>query len=133
MRNRRSLELAKDSKLFYFYRVFRKLHQPTVSQAALHPGYSISKYRLRYCRSDGSAQYWRDGDIQSLLGATVIFFFRPEIGRLRMISDGPTYEQALSESVEPSQKIEPFKENVENIKELYNNIQNEINRLKEGN
>jgi hypothetical protein len=31
------------------------------------------------------------------------------------------------------QKIEPFKENVENIKELYDNIQNEINKLKEGN
>ena len=31
--------------------------------AAPHPGYSISKDRLRYCRSDGSAQYRRDGDI----------------------------------------------------------------------
>ena len=36
--------------------VFRKLPQPSVSPAAPHPGYPISKDR-------------RDGDIQALLGA----------------------------------------------------------------
>ena len=49
--------------------VFHKIPQPSVSSAALHPGYSISEDRLRYCRSDGSAQYRRDEDIQALLGA----------------------------------------------------------------
>jgi hypothetical protein len=37
--------------------VFRKLPQLSVSLAAPHPGYSISEDRVRYCRSDGSAQY----------------------------------------------------------------------------
>ena len=51
------------------FRVFCKLHQPAASPAASHPGYSISEDRLRYCRSDGSAQYRNDGDIQALLGS----------------------------------------------------------------
>ena len=89
------------------------------------------------------------GDQKSILSPFNIINFKKEIKSLEKtselldngnlnrtglpVSDGPTYEQALSKSVEPSQKIEPFKENVENIKELYNNIQNEINKLKEGN
>ena len=46
-----------------------ELPQPSVSPVAPHPGYSISEDRLRYCRSDGSAQYQKDGDIEALLGA----------------------------------------------------------------
>jgi len=49
--------------------ILHKLHQPAASPAAPHPGYSISEDRLRYCRSDGSAQYQKDGDIQSLMGS----------------------------------------------------------------
>ena len=57
--------------------VFRKLPQSSISPAAPHPGYSISEDRLRYCRSDGSAQYRRDGDIQALLGAAELYIYFP--------------------------------------------------------
>ena len=62
-------DLRKTNVFPKFYGVFRKFHQPAASPATSHSGYSISEDRLHYCRSDGSAQYLNDGDIQALMGA----------------------------------------------------------------
>jgi len=67
------------------------------------------------------------GDQSPILSPFNIINFAKKIKTLEKTSE------LLDENKNTSQKIEPFKENVENIKELYDNIQNEINKLKEGN